>query len=173
MLRHVIDSTNSYGHIYETSQAATAYTHQTSASGATRSVGQPTRRTVRPKRMGSVGDDYVCPWCGRRGNGGYAHDHIRYPICTEGNYSCLWNVFIHRKIQSLEEFRTQQLMAIFPASSCKWRDTLVHVAKFLAGPPIGIDRIEKTHKKWTRAGWRFTSSKRKTQFDEVRHFLAN
>ena len=32
--------------------------------------------------MGSVDDDYKCPWCGRVGNGGYAHDGAGYPICT-------------------------------------------------------------------------------------------
>ena len=122
------------------------------------------------KNMGSVEDDYMCPWCGRRGNGGYAHDGIGYPICTEGDYSCLWNVFIHRQIQSLEDFRTQQLMAIFPASSFRWRDALVHVAKFLADWPIKY-RIEKTHEKWTRAGWQFASSDIKAQLAEVRQFL--
>jgi len=39
--------------------------------------------------MGSVDDNYKCPLCGRRGNGGYAMDGIDYPICTEGDYSCL------------------------------------------------------------------------------------
>ena len=41
--------------------------------------------------MGSVGEDYRCPWCGREGAGGYAPDGIDYPICTEGQYSCLWH----------------------------------------------------------------------------------
>ena len=40
--------------------------------------------------MGSVGYDYRCPCCGRVGNGGYAVDGIGLPICTEGDYSCLW-----------------------------------------------------------------------------------
>ena len=39
--------------------------------------------------IGSVGDDYRCPLCGRVGNGGYAVDVIGYTICTEGPYSCL------------------------------------------------------------------------------------
>ena len=32
--------------------------------------------------MGSVNNDYQCPWCGRVGNGGYALDGVGYPICT-------------------------------------------------------------------------------------------
>ena len=42
--------------------------------------------------MGSVSDTYRCPWCGRRGNGGYAADWIGYPICCGkevDDYSCL------------------------------------------------------------------------------------
>ena len=42
--------------------------------------------------MGSVGDNYRCPTCGRTGMGGYALDGINYPICTAGNHSCLWRV---------------------------------------------------------------------------------
>ena len=39
--------------------------------------------------MGSVSDDYQCPWCGRVGNGGYVMDGVtNYPLCTEGEYSC-------------------------------------------------------------------------------------
>ena len=40
--------------------------------------------------MGSVDDNYKCPLCGRKGNGGYALDGIDYPICTRGDFSCLW-----------------------------------------------------------------------------------
>jgi len=40
--------------------------------------------------MGSVDDDYKCPLCGRVGNGGYALDGVGFPICTEGDFSCLW-----------------------------------------------------------------------------------
>ena len=36
--------------------------------------------------MGSVGEDYRCPLCGREG---YAPDGLNYLICTEGRYSCL------------------------------------------------------------------------------------
>ena len=32
----------------------------------------------------------VAPLCGLSGNGGYAMDGVRYLLCTEGNYSCLW-----------------------------------------------------------------------------------
>ncbi len=44
----------------------------------------------RTAAMGSVGDDYKCPCCGRVGNGGYALDGINFPICTGGEHSCLW-----------------------------------------------------------------------------------
>ena len=43
--------------------------------------------------MGSVPVDYKCPLCGRKGMGGYAPDGLGYPICTEGDYSCLWFQF--------------------------------------------------------------------------------
>ena len=39
--------------------------------------------------MGSVGEDYRCPLCGRTGMGGYSPDWIGFPICTEGDYNCL------------------------------------------------------------------------------------
>jgi hypothetical protein len=39
--------------------------------------------------MGSVDEDYECPWCGRRGAGGYSPDQIGYPICTEPPHACL------------------------------------------------------------------------------------
>ena len=39
--------------------------------------------------MGSVSDDYKCPLCGRVGNGGYALDGVGFPICTDGDFSCL------------------------------------------------------------------------------------
>ena len=40
--------------------------------------------------MGSVSDNYQCPWC-RRTNGGYAPDGVDYRICTQGPFSCLWH----------------------------------------------------------------------------------
>ena len=43
--------------------------------------------------MGSTGDNYKCPLCGRRGPG-YSHDAIGYAICKEGDYSCFWFHFI-------------------------------------------------------------------------------
>ena len=64
--------------------------------------------------MGSVGDNYVCPWCGRVGNGGYAPDWVCYPICTEGQFSCLWFTLDTRDIGTMQEFRRLQLRTIFP-----------------------------------------------------------
>ena len=46
--------------------------------------------------MGSVGDNYRCPWCGRKGMGGYSPDRIGVPLCTEGDYSCLWFTLCRR-----------------------------------------------------------------------------
>ena len=66
--------------------------------------------------MGSVSGDYVCPWCGRQGNGGYAPDWIGYPICTEGDFSCLWLSCQDRRIGTVQEFRRRQLCAIFPTT---------------------------------------------------------
>ena len=57
--------------------------------------------------MGSVGDNYKCPWCGRVGNGGYAPDWLGYPICTNSEYACLW-----KEEEGLPEFREKQLKCI-------------------------------------------------------------
>jgi hypothetical protein len=57
--------------------------------------------------MGSVGDNYKCPWCGRVGNGGYAPDWVGYPICTFGEYACLW-----KEVKGLPEWRAKQLKCI-------------------------------------------------------------
>ena len=66
--------------------------------------------------MGSVSDDYVCPWCGRVGNGGYAPDWVGYPICTEERCSCLWLSCQDRGIDTVQEFRRHQLRTIFPTT---------------------------------------------------------
>jgi hypothetical protein len=39
--------------------------------------------------MGSVGDDYRCPLCGRTGMGGYSMDGVNFPVCTAGTYNCV------------------------------------------------------------------------------------
>ena len=57
--------------------------------------------------MGSVGDNYKCPWCGRVGNGGYAPDWLGYPICTDSENACLW-----KEEAGLPEFREKQLKCI-------------------------------------------------------------
>ena len=107
-----------------------------------------------------------CPWCGRRGNGGIVHDDIGYPICIEGDYSCLQNV-LNLNIQTLEEFRARQLMAILPTSLIPIHEIYSCIAKFLADPPQK-PRIERIHEEWTRAGWQFASPDKKTQLEEVR-----
>jgi len=60
--------------------------------------------------MGSVSDDFMCPWCGRVGAGGYAKDGINYPICTAGAHSCLKAAY---EGQDLTAFRGGQLAVIF------------------------------------------------------------
>ena len=60
--------------------------------------------------MGSVSDDFMCPWCGRVGAGGYAIDGINYPICTDGAHYCL-NAACGG--QDLKAFRARQLAVIF------------------------------------------------------------
>ena len=45
--------------------------------------------------MGSVPDNYKCPLCGRVGNGGCALDGVGFPICTDGDFSCLWFQILH------------------------------------------------------------------------------
>ena len=66
--------------------------------------------------MGSVSENYVCPWCGRRGNGGYAPDVAGYPICTGGEFSCLWFSYQDRGISTVQEIRRHQLRTIFPTT---------------------------------------------------------
>ena len=45
--------------------------------------------------MGSVGDSYRCPLCGRKGHGGCAIESVGYPICTVGANSCLSKINHH------------------------------------------------------------------------------
>ena len=47
--------------------------------------------------MGSVGRDFVCPACGRTGNGGYIVDGEEpcVPVCTNGPVNCL-DKFVER-----------------------------------------------------------------------------
>ena len=61
--------------------------------------------------MGSVDDSFRCPWCGRIGNAGYAMDGIDYPICTHGDYSCLW-LQVQERLHTPESFRMLQLQSI-------------------------------------------------------------
>jgi hypothetical protein len=53
--------------------------------------------------MGSVGEDYVCPWCGRMGAGGYAPDPLGYPICTEPPHACL-DHWLKNGVDSKQEY---------------------------------------------------------------------
>jgi hypothetical protein len=39
--------------------------------------------------MGSVGESYRCPLCGRVGMGGYSIDGIDVPVCVDGRWACL------------------------------------------------------------------------------------
>ena len=81
--------------------------------------------------MGSVSDSYKCPWCGRIGNGGYALDGIDYPICTEGDHSCLDAAI---RDGNLAAFRSRQLRWIIGINHpVLTPDLLLLIARFI-GP---------------------------------------
>ena len=62
--------------------------------------------------MGSVGPNHICPMCGRVGMGGYAMDGINCgPICTVGNFSCLWYQVLEHG-HDYDSFRVECLRAI-------------------------------------------------------------
>ena len=83
--------------------------------------------------MGSVPDNFQCPWCGRIGNGGYAPDSIGYPICCGGEHSCAGYQVSQLQL-NLEGFRVRQLQTIFRGLGI-WRHALQEtwqgVAQFL------------------------------------------
>ena len=86
--------------------------------------------------MGSVGDNYRCPWCGRKGMGGYSPDRIGVPLCTEGDYSCLWFTLGERNWMEAD-LKHGALKNIFLAHKYKHPLTIVdcilgNVASFLA-----------------------------------------
>ena len=89
--------------------------------------------------MGSVGDDFMCPWCGRVGAGGYTIDGIKYPLCTDGAHSCL-NAASGG--QDLKAFRARQLAWINRNHPVLTGEVLQRVASFL-GPAFH-------EKKWVR-----------------------
>ena len=67
--------------------------------------------------MGSVSDDFMCPWCGRVGAGGSFRWQaakpgrwVYYPICTAGAHSCLKAADGGKDLQA---FRVAQLAVIF------------------------------------------------------------
>jgi len=62
----------------------------------------------------SVGWSFKCPWCGRLGKGGYAHDAVGYPVCTEGENSCLWFQIMKHGIVSKAEYNAKVLHAQIP-----------------------------------------------------------
>ena len=87
---------------------------------------------VIPGTMGSVGKDYKCPLCGRVGNGGYSVDGIGYPVCTDGDYSCLWHQFVDQGL-SPAQIVANAVQIVFVKS--KFADlskvVLVNIAKFV------------------------------------------
>ena len=84
--------------------------------------------------MGSVPDDYKCPLCGRVGNGGYAMDGVGFPICTEGDFSCLWFQIMHHglwpgqiignAIRKIFWFKTK-----LPPNICELIAAFIHTGK--------------------------------------------
>ena len=87
--------------------------------------------------MGSVSDDYKCPWCGRVGNGGYVIDGVTdYPICTEGWHSCVWWSSMEQNICSRHQYfdtALQQMRARRSLSAIPDEPWSIVVA-LLAGP---------------------------------------
>ena len=64
-----------------------------------------------------MGDDFICPWCGRVGAGGSFRWQaakpgrwVYYPICTAGAHSCLKAAY---EGQDLQGFRAAQIAHIF------------------------------------------------------------
>ena len=92
--------------------------------------------------MGSVSDDYKCPWCGRTGNGGYAPDGINYPICTGGDYSCLWYQAMEQQLDR-EQFQKRAFEVVLTVRRVGQRvdysrafiapDIVACISKFLYG----------------------------------------
>ena len=84
-----------YIHTYASAARVTAATAAATVFLAYSSPSNNTKGFARAA-MGSVGENFACPWCGRTGNGGYAPDVLGYPICTgfhteQGeSYGCLW-----------------------------------------------------------------------------------
>ena len=81
--------------------------------------------------MGSVGEYYICPWCGRSGNGGYSPDAVGYPICTgydihyntlnfNSTYGCLHTHFLSKQgAKSKQEYDQLALAKILHALPCQ------------------------------------------------------
>ena len=90
--------------------------------------------------MGSVSDDYRCPWCGRIGNGGYALDSVGYPICTGGAFACLWRLIASGNLTP-RQIIGDQFVPIFRMGH-ENKDIWYAVAEFLVDPrTVGIDRL--------------------------------
>ena len=62
--------------------------------------------------MGSVGDNFQCPVCFRRGKGGYHIDGFSLLVCTEGDHNCL-SALLERKWASVAEYRMLSLQHVF------------------------------------------------------------
>ena len=89
---------------------------------------RPTRSLV----MTVVDEKYRCPLCGRTGNGGQMIDYINVPVCTGGDYSCVWFKTMDddgQKCRSVAEVYTHSLSDIFVK---KVDVTIIrHIAEYL------------------------------------------
>ena len=92
--------------------------------------------------MGSVPDDYKCPLCGRVGNGGYCLDGVGFPICTEGDFSCLWFQIQHHGFQP-EQIIGNAIQKIFWFKTHLPPNTWEVVASF-TGPGCRSSKIPTT-----------------------------
>ena len=73
-------------------------------------------------KMGSVGNNFKCPICGRMGHGGYAFDNVGYPTCSICNFkqAGIANGVLPAELVS------QQLLAIAGNKECMFRN-LLHI----------------------------------------------
>ena len=79
--------------------------------------------------MGSVGENYKCPLCGRTGHGGYAPDGIGYPVCTVGANNCL-NKLIHGS-NSSDIVRASLRCILKGTALCLQDDICAYIGAFL------------------------------------------
>ena len=89
--------------------------------------------------MGSVDDNYRCPWCGRVGMGGYSPDWVGYPICDVGPNNCLRQTLIHEICTQSEyiSWALQRRYGKHPTFGEFTEELWDHIASFLGESFLG------------------------------------